>query len=52
VPVITVTKDTHSKLKTACRAKGLKLTYAAEQAVLLYLGRGKTKAKANGNLGE
>jgi hypothetical protein len=50
VPVITVTNETHSKLKTACKAKGLKLTYAAEQAVLLYLRKGKTKA--NGNLGE
>tara|TARA_Y100001951_G_C11091585_1_gene157043 strand:- start:292 stop:444 length:153 start_codon:yes stop_codon:yes gene_type:complete len=50
VPVITVTKETHSKLKTACKAKGLKLTYAAEQAVLLYLKKGNVNARRN--LGE
>tara|TARA_B100000902_G_C27288821_1_gene905974 strand:+ start:1713 stop:1862 length:150 start_codon:yes stop_codon:yes gene_type:complete len=37
VPVISITKDTHLKLKKACEATGVKLTYAADQAVLLYV---------------
>ena len=37
MPVISITKQTHNKLKEACKSKGLKLTYAAEQAVLEYL---------------
>jgi len=37
MPVISITKQTHSKLKDTCRDKGLKLSYAAEQAVLEYL---------------
>jgi hypothetical protein len=43
VSVISISKETHSKLKTACKAIGVKLTYAAEQAVLLYLKRKKNR---------
>jgi hypothetical protein len=47
MPVISITKQTHSKLKDTCKDKGLKLSYAAEQAVLKYLSvpkGGSTKA--------
>lgn len=47
MPVISITKQTHSKLKDTCKDKGLKLSYAAEQAVLEYLSvpkGGSTKA--------
>ena len=37
MPVISITEKTHSKLKEACKENGVKLTYAAEQAVLRYL---------------
>lgn len=47
MPVISITKQTHSELKDTCKDKGLKLSYAAEQAVLKYLSvlkGGSTKA--------
>ena len=35
--VITINKNLHSKLKKACKNKGVKIGYAAEQAVGIYL---------------
>ena len=43
MPVISITKQTHSKLKDTCKDKGLKLSYAAEQAVLEYLSISPSK---------
>jgi len=45
VPVISITKDTHSKLKKACEANGVKLTYAADQAVLFYIKQSEQRNK-------
>ena len=44
MPVINISKESHNQLKAACKARGVKLTYAAERAVLLYL-RNRRKKK-------
>ena len=49
--VITINKELHSKLKKACKKKGIKIGYAAEQAVGVYLsnffGRGSSTQAAH-----
>ncbi len=49
--VITINKNLHNKLKKACKDKGVKIGYAAEQAVGLYLsnffGKGSSTQAAH-----
>jgi len=49
--VITINKNLHNKLKKACKDKGVKIGYAAEQAVGIYLsnffGKGSSTQAAH-----